>query len=256
MSTYIRPSLLPIVLLAAALPLGAHAHRAWMLPSSTVVSSNNAYVTIDAASSNDLFYLDHRPLRLNELKITAPDGSQVTPENPSTGTYRSTFDVKLSQPGTYRVSIGAGERRVETFVTAGKPTDKVLQTTGSGFEFAPSTHPNDLFAGEAAEFRFLFDGKPVKDVQVSVIPGGIRYRDQLGEMTFTSDQEGKIKVQWPAPGMYWMNARLGSRAQRGPAGGQPPGAPATSPNGPAPAPAANANEPRGNYSVTLEVLAQ
>lgn len=259
----LRPSSLLTLVIAAMLPVAVQAHRAWMLPSSTVVSSQNAYVTIDAASSNDLFYFDHRPMRLDQLKVTAPDGSMVNAENQSTGAYRSTFDVKLAQQGTYRISVGSPERRVETFVTAGKPTTQVLQPSGSGFEFAPVTHPNDLFAGENAEFRFLWNGKPVEGVQVSVIPGGIRYRDQLGETTFKSDKDGKVSVKWPAAGMYWLTARIGTQQRRAPgaqqgAGAPPAGAPAASAPAPAavPTPAPADNEPRGSYSVTLEVLAQ
>ena len=44
------------VSLSVALPMAAHAHRAWMLPSATVLSGNEPWVTVDAAVSNDLFY--------------------------------------------------------------------------------------------------------------------------------------------------------------------------------------------------------
>src|SRR3546814_18506893 len=40
--------------LAVALPFGASAHRAWLLPSSTVVSGDDVWVTVDAGVSNDL----------------------------------------------------------------------------------------------------------------------------------------------------------------------------------------------------------
>ncbi len=100
------------------------------------------------------------------------------------------------------------DSRLEAFVTAGKPTAKVLQTTGRGLELAPVTHPNDLVAGDAASFRLLLDGKPAGNVKVAVVPGGIRYRDQLQELSFTTDADGKFSVKWPAPGMYWMEAEV------------------------------------------------
>ena len=65
-----------------------------------------------------------------------------------------------------------------------------------------------LVAGDAASFRLLLDGKPAANVKVAVVPGGIRYRDQLQEMAFTTDADGKFSVKWPAPGMYWMEAEV------------------------------------------------
>jgi hypothetical protein len=166
---------------AAMLPLAAQAHRAWMLPSSTVVSGNNAWVTVDAASSNDLFYFDHNPMRLDNLKVFAPDGKVGEAKNLATGKYRSTFDVQLNQPGTWRismlndnvqasykvgtetkrargnmetvrkeipagatdVSVSRNQTRIDVFVTSGKPTDAVLKPTGSGLELVGEFRPRD-----------------------------------------------------------------------------------------------------------------
>ncbi len=99
----------PIVtrLIAAAalvsLPAMLSAHRMWMLPSGTVFSGNDAWVTIDAAVSNDLFFADHQPLRLDGVKVWQPDGSEGKLENASTGRYRSVFDIQLDKPGTWKV---------------------------------------------------------------------------------------------------------------------------------------------------------
>ena len=49
--------------LAVCLPLSAQAHRAWMLPSATVLSGEEPWITVDAAVSNDLFYFEHVPMR-------------------------------------------------------------------------------------------------------------------------------------------------------------------------------------------------
>ncbi|UIF91554.1 DUF4198 domain-containing protein [Cupriavidus sp. UYPR2.512] len=235
-----------VLALAALAPLAAHAHRQWLLPSATVLSGSDPWVTVDAAVSNDLFYFEHVPMRLDNLQVTAPDGSAVKAENAATGKYRSTFDLHLTQPGTYRVAVvnnglfasykvdgqarrwrGSAENfarevpadaqdlqvtqaegRIESFVTAGKPSEKGLRTVGRGLELAPITHPNDLVAGDTASFRLLLDGKPAGNLKVSVVPGGIRYRDQLQEFSATTDADGKFSVKWPAPGMYWMEAEV------------------------------------------------
>ena len=75
------------------------------------------------------------------------------------------------------------QSRVEIFITSGKPTRDTLKTSGTGLELDPVTHPNDLVAGAPASFRLLLDGKPAPDLKVTVVPGGNRYRDKLGEMS-------------------------------------------------------------------------
>jgi uncharacterized GH25 family protein len=250
--------------LCLCLPLAAQAHRVWMLPSATVLSGDDVWVTIDAAVSNDLFYFEHFPLRIAnvgtppadmpggrvlrpaELVITAPDSSPVEAKNGSVGRYRSTFDVHLTQKGTYKIAVrndgvfaswkvgaetkrwrGTAEAfvrdvpleaeglqatlshsRVEVFVTSGKPTRETLKITGTGLELDPVTHPNDLVAGSAATFRLTIDGKPAPDLKVTVVQGGSRYRDKLGEMSLTTARDGTFSVTWPEPGMYWMEAVL------------------------------------------------
>jgi uncharacterized GH25 family protein len=264
------------VALAAMAVVPANAHRQWMMPSATVLSGDDVWVTVDAAVSNDLFYFEHQPLRLDAMQAWAPDGTEVQLENKSTGRYRSTFDVHLTQKGTYRIAsvadmlmgsydlngkterlprgttaanlaerIPAGATNVKTaeannrneiFVTVGEPTTTLFKPTGKGIELVPVTHPNDLIAGEAATFQFLLDGKPAADLPVTVIPGGIRYRDQLGEIHLKTGADGKVEVTWPEAGMYWLNVTTPQAGEA--AEGVPP-------------PIAR----RASYVTTLEVLA-
>jgi len=238
---------LRVVALAAALlaPLASHAHKTWLLPSATV-STVDQWITVDAAVSNDLFYFNHVPLRLDSLVITAPDGSKIAPENAHTGKYRSVFDVQLKQNGTYKVAIvnqglfasyeengarkrwrGSAEKfatevpanakglevnesvgRIETFVTAGKPSEAALKPSNVGLELIPVTHPNDLYAGEATKFRFLLDGKPAANLEVVVQAGGTRYRNEQQEQKLKTDANGELSVTWPNPGMYWLESSL------------------------------------------------
>ena len=270
-------------LMAAAallsIPAALSAHRMWMLPSATVFSGTDGWVTVDAAVSNDLFFFDHQPLRLDGVKVWQPDGSEGTLQNGATGRYRSVFDVKLDKPGTWKIGtqmsavmgsfkVGGVETRIggrrgppqpgapapltvadipanatdvkvtevsgrnEIFLTAGAPTTTVLKTTGKGLEFSPITHPDELVAGETAKFKFLVDGKPAAGLKVTVIPGGKRYRNDEGARELTTGADGVLNVDWPAAGMYWLNATLTD-------------AKATTPR---------ATERRMSYVTTLEVL--
>lgn len=265
------------VALAAIAVVPASAHRQWMLPSSTVLSGDDVWVTVDAAVSNDLFYFEHQPLRLDAVKAWAPDGTEAAIENKATGRYRSTFDVHLTQKGTWRIAsvsdglngsydlggkterlprgttaanlaerLPAGATNVKTaesnnrneiFVTVGEPTTTLFKPTGKGIELAPVTHPNDLIAGETASFQFLLDGKPAAGLAVTVIPGGIRYRNQLGEVSLKTDAQGKVDVNWTEPGMYWLNVTTPQAEREEGATGEPP------------------LQRRASYVTTLEVLA-
>jgi hypothetical protein len=88
-------------LIAATAP--AIAHRQWMVPSATIFSGKDDWVTVDAAISNDLFFPDHFPMQLDGVKVWQPDGQPGKIENGATGRYRSTFDVHLDKPGTWKI---------------------------------------------------------------------------------------------------------------------------------------------------------
>ncbi len=236
-----KRSLVLAAALAAALPFAANAHKAWLLPSQTVIAGTNPWITVDGAISNDLFYFNHVPARLESVVITAPDGSSVQPQNGATGKLRSVFDIELKQQGTYRIAtvndgLSAtyelnGERkrwrgtaatlgelpkdaknlqvsqaigRVETFVTNGKPNDTALKPTNRGIELVADGHPNDLFAGEESTFRVLVDGKPAAGLEFEIVRGATRYRNAQDEIKVTSDANGQIRVTWPEAGMYWL----------------------------------------------------
>jgi uncharacterized GH25 family protein len=281
--------------LVLALPLAANAHRGWIVPSFTVLSGDGAWVTLDAAISNELFYADHNPMRLDAVTVTAPDGSVDKIQNPATGKYRSTFDVQLSKPGTYKIGsavstvmaswtqdgqvkrfrgspedfakqvpAGAADlktiksfNRNETFVTRDAPTTTVFAPTGKGLELVPVTHPNDLVAGEAASFKFLLDGKPAADLEVTFAPGNSRYRATPGDFKVKTGADGAFKVTFPEAGMYWLNAvvRTGETGRRGPGEGGGPGMGGGVPGGaPAPATPLAGNGMSASYTATLEAL--
>lgn len=234
--------ILPVWLAAALLPFAAEAHKLWVLPSATVLTPDQ-WITVDAAVSNDLFYFNHVPLRLDSLVIVAPDGSTLSPENAHTGKFRSSFDLHLTQDGTYRIGtrneglfasweegeqrrrwrgtaaefaqavpakaknlrVSESASRIETFVTAGAPSEGVFKPEGKGLELLPETHPNDLYSGETATFQFLIDGKPAAGLDVEIVPGATRYRDSQDEILLKTDAEGRVELSWPAPGMYWLS---------------------------------------------------
>jgi uncharacterized GH25 family protein len=232
-----------VILLACASP-ACFAARAWLLPSQTILARSGGWVTFDAANSDDLFSFNQGAMPVDSVSVSGGDGQPVAPQNAAKGKTRSSFDLELRAAGTYRVAVAgdmvmarweedgkpkrwrgtpaemAGnipakadnleveqmQRRVETFVTVGTPSD--VKQVGMGLELAPLQHPNDLYAGEKAKFRFLLDGKPAKDLAVEIIAGGTRYRDAPESMELKTDADGVITVSWKSAGLYWVDAEI------------------------------------------------
>jgi hypothetical protein len=221
------------------------------LPSSTQLEGKEPWVTVDAAVSENLFEFDTNTLPLDGLTVTGPDGLQLTPENQFSGKLRSSFDLKLPKPGTYKISQvnesvmasyklngeakrwrGAADamqkeipanaeelrtttihNRRETYVSSGQPSKIATASTGVGLEVIPFTHPNELTAGEKAKFSVLLDGKPLSNFKLAVVPGGVRYRGVLKEIAVATNAKGEFSVSLPAPGMYWIGAGYPARAE-------------------------------------------
>ena len=259
----------------ATLSINAAAHRPWLLPQTTNVEGKEGWATIDGAISEGLFDIDHVALKLDGAMVTSPDGVSTPAPTPHMGKQRSTFDLKLDQSGTYKVSLvntgvmasykdGAETKRfrgseadfaktvpasapelrtvhtqsrLETFVTLNESSTRALKPSGVGLEMVPLTHPTDLRAGETAKWRFQLDGRPLPKFAFSLTPSGVRYRGVLGEQRLTTDARGEVALRLPNPGMYWVYAGYPVTSEKG-------GIPETGP----------AATRRFSYAATLEVL--
>ena len=305
--------------MAAVLASPVLAHSQWLLPSTTILAGTHSGVTVDAAASTSPFFADHFPMGLDDIKVWQPDGSEGKIENPSTGRYRSTFDVMIDKPGTWKIGteqssisgsfvvdgetwrVGMMRRRPPAggaggpggegpggpggpggeggpggpggeggeggrprfdpshvvasvaeipanatdvklserisrnfiFVTTDAPTTTVFKPTGKGLELEPITHPDSLVSDEEGQFRFLVDGKPAAGVEVTVVPGGKRFREDEDAQELTTGPDGVLHVKWPVAGMYWLSAELTDKHPSDP----------------------RATERRMSYTTTLEVVA-
>ncbi|BDS08283.1 ABC transporter permease [Oceaniferula spumae] len=252
MKNIIKNTTLAAVVMGAVIQ-PAIAHRAWFLPSTTVLSGEAPWVTIDAAVSNNLFFPNHRAISPDSIKVTDPDGKPLEIQGASEGKIRTTFDLQLPQTGTYVISSGRssfgaawkeGEERkrwrgtleqfkkeglakkpgiqlsdstsrIVTYVTAGKPNKTALATTGKGLEIDfTHIHPNDLFSGEAATFTLLIDGKPAADTEVTIVKGNDRFRNDAGEEKIKTNAKGEFTYTWPTAGRYWLTAQVSSEQDK------------------------------------------
>lgn len=255
-------------LLIAALPLAllatipnAEAHRAWLVPSSTVLATEDSWVTLDAAVSNEIFHFDYRPMSTENFQVFGPTGSDYPLVNHALGELRGQADLQLSDAGTYKIftathaltarwvdadgqrgmypsrgqratpeglqaalpanaqelTVSESSRRIETFVTAGAPSMQALTPSGVGLELQPITHPNDLFAGELAEFQLLIDGEPAVGAEIVIIRAHTRFRDNQEEIELAADDQGHFTITWPQAGLYWLHASYRDDRAKAPA---------------------------------------
>lgn len=221
----------------------ASAHNVWIRPSSTQLSGEKDYVTIDGGASDFPFDVNHNGRPTENLHAYAPDGKEIEKENLTKGKLRTSYDAKLSQQGTHRFvdqqeyiqfNYGEGDPKprwrgtpeqyqkekpipaqkhenyrhrsleAETFATLGEPTAEAIKPAAKGLDIEYLTHPNELYAGEKAQFRVVFDGKPLANARVRLAKDGMRYRSH--EFTeLKTDADGLVTIDWPEAGLYWLN---------------------------------------------------
>jgi uncharacterized GH25 family protein len=122
--------------------------------------------------------------------------------------------------GAADLKITRAHQRIETFVSANKPSDGALKPSGSGLELVALTNPTDLRSGESASWRFTLDGKALPNFSFSLVPGGVKHRGVLGEIRLTTDASGAANVKLPAAGMYYLNAAYPASRETAPADGR------------------------------------
>ncbi len=95
---------------------------------------------------------------------------------------------------------------VDTFVSRNATSKPAL--LGKGLEISGPTHPNDLFVGEQARFQLLKAGKPAANVELAILKGDTRYRNERGEVKVTTDKNGFFSTTWQHPGLYLIEASV------------------------------------------------
>jgi len=245
--------LIGLALLAAM--ASAQAHKTWLLPNSSQMEGKAPVVSVDAVVSEDLFSFE-RALKLDQIRITAPDGSRLQPENRSSARHRESFDVPLTQVGSYRIShfsqsvmasykqgtetqrfrgsleafakdvpadaellgVTLSRSRQQTFVSKDEPGQPAFTPEGDGLELQPLSKVTDLSDGEHSRFRLLLDGRPLADATLSLLKEGNRYRYKLGELLIKTDAQGEFRIDWREPGRYWLGASSGDTPAPGKTG--------------------------------------
>ena len=119
--------------IAALTATAALADHMFIMPSTSNLNGSQSIVQIDAAGADNIFQFDHRPMPLDSIKVYRPDGSENPKSEGLQSRFRSTFDLKLDAPGTWKIAatnlmvsgtamIDGVERRVASMRMASPPT--------------------------------------------------------------------------------------------------------------------------------------
>ncbi len=111
----ISPALTLLLVLSSPATL---AHKRWLLPTDFTLSDAET-VTVDFSASNNIFYVD-MPMPLAMVSVLTPTGKNAPIGNPQEGPRRSSFDLEVREPGTYRVSASGPPMYFVSYRLAGQ----------------------------------------------------------------------------------------------------------------------------------------
>ncbi len=108
--------------------------------------------------------------------------------------------------GAHDIKTVEASSNVLTYITLNSPSQN-FTSKNKGLEFVPVTHPSDIAQGEAAQFKFIFNGKAQAGIEVEIVREGVRYRNEQETLTLTTDDKGKINFTLSQAGRYMLIAK-------------------------------------------------
>lgn len=251
----LKNSLALLTLLTAIISTQADAHRRWLMPTDFALSEAETVSFDFTASNNIFYVDVGLPLTglqvhspegkalettnhyegkrrsVFDLAVTEPGTHRVFVEVPTI------YFVSFQEPNNDETQWCRGKSvehatsmlpsnamhveymdsyaTIETFVTLGSESQPRANGVTTGLTLVPVSHPNSLYADEPGRFQLLLHGKPAAGVNVSVLPDGMRYRDNQEEIIVPTDSGGFFSVDWPNPGRYLIEAKTEQNNESG-----------------------------------------
>ena len=214
-------------------------HQEWILPNFFYTNRESPWLGIEHTSGDQRFVPGHGSGTL--VSIIHPEGWRMgRPSSIYVGQTRTVGEIKLREPGTYRIETDSSARYVAeievdgertwvgkskdqlpgkkiiqsthrwshtiTFVTVKEYTQGVLKATGALLEIVPVTHPNKILGGKPFVVRVLSRGQPVPRQKVQVYSEMDSGHDAT--LTTVTDADGECELIFPSPGRYLLTANL------------------------------------------------
>jgi len=236
-----RSSLLAIGALLALLASGgqAVAHQKWLWPNVFRAEKAPVWISFDVTWSDHAFTAE-QGVGEQPLAIISPKGERLTPGKTFVGNTKSTAEIELTQPGTYRlesvdpltywtrVEADGQERWIKkpkdevagakitrsdlyysqavAFVTASEPSALPPPDEKDPLDIVPKTHPARLTAGGPLELEVLSYGKPVAKAKLKIF--GPTATGHEPSRVIECDEAGVGKAQCDEPGRHLIACEL------------------------------------------------
>ncbi len=214
-------------------------HQQWILPNFFYTNRESPWLGIEHTSGDQRFVSGRGSGTL--LTIIHPKGWRMgRPSSIFVGQTRTVGEIKLREPGTYRIETDYSGRylaaidvdgkktwvsiskdqlpgkkilqsryewsQTTTFVTVREYTQGVLEATGAFLEIVPVTHPNKIFVGKPFVVRVLSRGQLVAGQQVQVYSEMDSGHDAT--LAAVTNANGECELTFPSAGRYLLTARL------------------------------------------------
>jgi len=235
--------------LLSLLSANSIAHTPFIAPIS-FAPAHQQWVSLDAGFAETFFHPDVA-FDKGDFKLLTPAGEWQKPSRIEMFTTRTLIEHQLQEKGTYRFSTGTrygavfrfyelnGERKAtrdpkeilpkgaklldhyqsvtlaETYITFDKPTTEALKPQGKGLELIAITHPDDIYAGENLSVQVLFDGKPLKDVQLTVYAANLVREKEEPYLRINTNTKGGADLLIKDAGVYLLHLRHTAVAPKG-----------------------------------------
>lgn len=232
---------------ALALSTAAQAHMPYLLPTLFDVGKGD-HVTVQSSFGEDAF-VPEIGMRDAPFHLIRPDGTRGEVGTPTFLRDLTIFEADLAGEGTWRLTTGqrlgrkgkmvavagkwvikgedgeipAGAREVdvqsttlaEAYVTRGQASAGALKPRGAALEIEALTHPSSIASGSDANFRLLFDGKPLADTDVTLFRAAGNYDGKKVAAQVRSDARGGFTLRPADPGIYLILVRHRTEAPAG-----------------------------------------
>lgn len=201
------------------------AHTQWLKPSSFNLpkSEKSQFVDVDLSLGEQPFEIE-RALKPEAVSLTMPNGVVLPVGVNALHTLKSNVLLELKEEGTHKLSAEFGptvrkpkagatsarppvkmHSRLVSFVSVGVPT-QVKSVSEQYLDVKPLTLPADIVAEEAFSLQFFHHGKPVADLEVSIVGEGSAYLNVPQVLNFKADEKGIVTMNIDKAGRYWLKA--------------------------------------------------
>jgi len=247
MKTLLKKTLTSLTIASTLIASQAFSHDLNMWPSQFNVNSDKATtVTVDLTFSETPFRLDHSAPAAG-VRVLNPQGEALRRiGNIYQSAQRTTFDLPITEQGTYTISYlskprystsykvdgkkkrlrldkvaaqsklpksakGAMTKKSITtavaFVTNTLPSKKAFTASGQGLELLPITHPSDYVTGDTITMQLFYNGKPLTGTAAKLQRSGAQYTASSKPRETETDAKGQLSYQFDQGGLYTLSVK-------------------------------------------------